>query len=75
MQRGIRVLLEGRTAIAVAHRLSTIRDMDCIYVLHQGRIVESGRHAELLRAGGVYQRLYQLQHEPDADVGAALATA
>jgi ABC-type multidrug transport system fused ATPase/permease subunit len=75
VQRGIRVLMEGRTAIAVAHRLSTIRDMDRIYVLHQGRIVESGRHADLLRAGGVYHRLYLLQHEPEADAGAALATA
>jgi ATP-binding cassette subfamily B multidrug efflux pump len=75
VQHGIRVLMEGRTAIAVAHRLSTIRDMDCIYVLHHGQIVESGRHADLLRAGGVYHRLYLLQHEPQADPGVALATA
>jgi ABC-type multidrug transport system fused ATPase/permease subunit len=75
VQRGIRLLMEGRTAIAVAHRLSTIRDMDRIYVLQRGRIVESGRHAELLRAGGVYHRLYLLQHEPVTDAGAALATA
>jgi ATP-binding cassette subfamily B protein len=75
VQRGIRVLMEGRSAIAVAHRLSTIRDMDRIYVLHQGRIVESGRHTDLLRAGGVYHRLYLLQHEPEAEAGASLATA
>ena len=61
VQRGIHLLLEGRTAIAIAHRLSTIRDMDRIYVLHRGRLVESGRHEELLEADGIYRRLYQLQ--------------
>jgi ATP-binding cassette subfamily B protein len=63
VQRGIHMLLEGRTAIAIAHRLSTIRDMDRIHVLHRGQLVESGTHDELLRAEGVYHRLYSLQHE------------
>jgi ATP-binding cassette subfamily B protein len=63
VQLAIQVLLEDRTAIAVAHRLSTIRDMDCIHVLERGRIVESGRHADLLAAGGIYHRLYELQQD------------
>jgi ATP-binding cassette subfamily B protein len=76
VQRGIRLLLEGRTAIAIAHRLSTIRDMDCIHVLHRGRLVESGSHAELLAAGGVYHRLYRLQHgEHREDTVAGVAAA
>jgi len=62
IQRGIHVLMEGRTAIAVAHRLSTIRDVDRIYVMHHGSVVERGRHAELLAQRGVYHRLYQLQY-------------
>jgi ATP-binding cassette subfamily B multidrug efflux pump len=65
VQHGIKVLMEGRTAIAIAHRLSTVRDVDCIYVLHAGRLVESGPHQELLACGGVYHRLYSLQQAPD----------
>lgn len=61
IQRGIHRLMEGKTAIVIAHRLSTIQDVDRIYVLHRGRIVESGTHAELLAAQGVYHRLYRLQ--------------
>jgi len=75
VQRGIRVLLEGRTAIAIAHRLSTIRDMDRIHVLQRGRLVESGSHAELLAAEGVYHRLYRLQHAAPVPQDAARASA
>jgi ATP-binding cassette subfamily B protein len=61
VQRGIHVLLEGKTAIVIAHRLSTIEDVDRIFVLDHGRVVESGRHAELLAAAGAYARLHGLQ--------------
>jgi ATP-binding cassette, subfamily B, multidrug efflux pump len=61
VQRGLHALLAGRTALVIAHRLSTVEDADRIYVLHQGRIVESGRHGELLAHGGVYARLHRLQ--------------
>lgn len=55
------VMLAGRTAIVIAHRLSTIRTVDRIVVVHRGRIVEEGKHEELLALGGLYARLYQLQ--------------
>jgi ATP-binding cassette subfamily B protein len=54
-------LLEGRTAIVIAHRLSTVRRADRILVFHRGHIVEQGSHTQLIAAGGVYARLYQLQ--------------
>jgi ATP-binding cassette subfamily B protein len=61
IQRALAVLMAGRTTIAVAHRISTIVNADEILVLHHGRIVERGRHAALLAAGGLYERLYRLQ--------------
>ncbi len=61
VQRGIHQLMLGKTALVIAHRLSTIEDVDRIHVLHHGRIVESGRHGELLAAGGVYAHLHALQ--------------
>jgi ATP-binding cassette subfamily B protein len=67
VQRGIHALMEGKTALVIAHRLSTIEDVDRIHVLHHGRVVESGRHAELLAAGGLYAHLHRLQHaRPEA---------
>lgn len=56
-------LLDGRSALVVAHRLSTIRRADTILVLHQGEIRERGTHAELLREGGIYARLHALQFD------------
>ena len=54
-------LLAGRTSITIAHRLSTVHAADRILVLHRGRVHEEGTHAELLRRGGLYARLYELQ--------------
>jgi ATP-binding cassette subfamily B protein len=65
IQAGIHVLMEGKTAIAIAHRLSTIRDVDRIYVLDAGRIVEAGAHEDLRALGGLYDRLYRLQIQPE----------
>lgn len=61
VQIALERLLEGRTALIIAHRLSTVRRADRIHVLDRGRIVESGRHDELLAAGGPYARLHAMQ--------------
>ncbi len=61
VQRALRTALAGRTSLVIAHRLSTIREADQILVLEGGRIVERGRHADLLAAGGLYADLYHTQ--------------
>ncbi|HOW68044.1 MAG TPA: ABC transporter ATP-binding protein [Candidatus Paceibacterota bacterium] len=64
VQQALDELMQGRTTLCIAHRLSTIQNADLIVVMDQGRIVETGRHEELLDKGGVYQRLYELQFQP-----------
>jgi len=61
VQAALAVLMKNRTTLVIAHRLSTIEHADCILVLDQGRIVETGTHAELLSAGGYYANLSRLQ--------------
>jgi ATP-binding cassette subfamily B multidrug efflux pump len=61
IQRALARLMQGRTTIAVAHRLSTILSADEILVMHHGTIRERGTHRELLAANGLYARLYRLQ--------------
>jgi ATP-binding cassette subfamily B multidrug efflux pump len=61
IQAAIAELMRGRTSIVIAHRLSTVQHADRILVLHHGEIRERGSHRELLAAGGLYERLYQLQ--------------
>jgi ATP-binding cassette, subfamily B, bacterial MsbA len=61
VQAELEKLMRGRTTLCIAHRLSTVQNADLIVVLSEGRIVETGRHAELIQRGGVYQRLYELQ--------------
>jgi subfamily B ATP-binding cassette protein MsbA len=61
VQAALETLMEGRTTIVIAHRLSTVENADRIVVLAQGRVVEQGTHAELLAAGGMYAGLHRLQ--------------
>ncbi len=61
VQEALERLMKTRTTIAIAHRLSTIRNADEIYVLHEGQIVERGKHEELLKLGGYYKRLNDMQ--------------
>jgi len=62
IQRALEVLLEGRTSIIIAHRISTIQNADNIIVMHRGRVRETGDHASLLAEKGIYYRLHQLQY-------------
>ncbi|QOX80049.1 ABC transporter ATP-binding protein [Trichlorobacter lovleyi] len=67
IQEGVERLLAGRTALVIAHRLSTVRDADRIVVINRGRVVEEGRHDQLLSLNGEYARLYCLQFDCGAD--------
>jgi ATP-binding cassette subfamily B protein len=61
IQKSLEKITQNRTTIVIAHRLSTIRNADCIYVMEHGRIVEFGRHEELLEKSGIYASLWQVQ--------------
>jgi ABC-type multidrug transport system fused ATPase/permease subunit len=72
IQEGLRRVLRGRTSLIIAHRLSTVREVDRILVMQRGKIVEDGTHDSLLAAEGIYARLYQRQflHADDAQPSA-----
>jgi len=61
IQRSLERLTVGRTTIAIAHRLSTVRNVHCIYVMEHGKLIESGRHETLLAQHGIYAKLWQIQ--------------
>lgn len=66
IQDSLKTVLAGKTVVLVAHRLSTIKDADLIYVLHQGRILQSGTHRQLLAQEGLYQTLWRVQTAEEA---------
>ena len=67
VQAALERLMQGRTSVVIAHRLSTVRDADKIVVIDHGRIVEEGTHAELLARGGLYAHLYAVQFKEKAE--------
>lgn len=60
--QGLDELMTGRTVVVIAHRLSTLRKADRIYVIQEGQVVEHGKHSELIEGGGLYATLDRLQH-------------
>ncbi len=73
LQNALKKLLENRMAIIIAHRLSTIRLCDEILVIDQGRIVEKGSHAELMKLNGLYSSFYRMQFKEQQGVETASA--
>jgi subfamily B ATP-binding cassette protein MsbA len=65
IQRALATLTERKTTLVIAHRLATVLNADCIYVLDNGQIAESGTHTQLLRNNGLYARLYEIQYAPN----------
>ena len=75
VQEALAALMKNRTTVVIAHRLSTVQDADQICVLDRGSIIESGTHAELLKRGGLYARLYQRSFDERADESTLAASA
>jgi ATP-binding cassette, subfamily B, bacterial len=75
VQQALATALEGRTSLVIAHRLSTVREADLILVVEDGRVVERGRHEDLLAAGGSYADLYRTQFAPGAGKASAAGAA
>ncbi len=73
VEAALETLLVGRSTLIIAHRLSTVQRADRLVVMDAGRIVEEGTHAELLRRGGVYAKLFQMQWRDGGDLAVALA--
>jgi ATP-binding cassette subfamily B protein len=73
VQIALKTALAGRTSVVIAHRLSTVRDADQILVVAAGRIVERGRHADLLAADGLYAELYRTQFERQGELSNSAA--
>ena len=63
IQEAMRHLMQGRTAFVIAHRLSTVRDADCILVLREGRVIESGTHDALMEKKSFYYSLHNSQYD------------
>lgn len=74
VQEAIERLMANRTVLVIAHRLATVRQADEILVLDEGRIIQRGSHADLLAAGGLYRRLYELQFRDDVEGVLPIAT-
>jgi len=73
VQTALKALMQGRTTVVIAHRLSTIIGADLICVMDRGRIVETGKHAQLLAHNGLYRRLYETEFTPEAEAAATPA--
>jgi subfamily B ATP-binding cassette protein MsbA len=68
VQTALAKLMQGRTTLVIAHRLSTVMDADLIHVIDKGTIKESGTHAELIAQNGIYARLYQMQFRDESSL-------
>ncbi|MEZ4626177.1 MAG: ABC transporter ATP-binding protein, partial [Thermomicrobiales bacterium] len=71
IQEALKVLMEGRTSIVIAQRILTVENADQIIVLEQGRVVERGKHEELLARPGFYKELYELQQQEQDEAHSA----